>query len=392
MMKISCLQENLARGLSTAGRGVAAKSTLPITESVLLRTQNGMLQLTGTNTETDITTWIGAMIEEEGEIAIPYRRLADLVNSLPSDRVDLDLITAQEAAGEDVPDDAVPNIARITCARSVTHIKAAPGGDFPARQHIDDGNSFKMDPTTLKNAVGMTHFTTAVKGSRPALNGLMMHFHEDGLTVAGADGYRLSVYAKPLKHELGDLQIVVPLRTMQDVQRMIGDQSQAVEITLSEDRGKVKFRMEGGEVVSQLINAKFPTYQNLIPEDWKTRVTMEMDDFKSAVQTANVFAKDGSRIIRMEIDPKDESENEGRMRLSARSDEAGDNAREIDLQSLEGDAGKIAFNCQYLQEICGAMGKGKIAFEMKDPSSPGVIKFVEDSSYLHVMMPMYVQW
>ncbi len=392
MLKVSCLQENLTRGLATAGRGVAGKSTLPITECVLLRTVNGMLQLTGTNLETDITTWIGAMVEQEGEVAIPYRRLNDLINSLPSDRVDLELMTAEEAAGEEVPEKAVPSVARITCARSVTNIKASPAQDFPARQEIQDGTTVRLDPAMFRNAVGMTHFTTDVKGNRPALHGLMMHFADDGVTVAAADGYRLSVYNKPLQHTFDSTKFVVPLRTMQDVQRMVGDQSQPIEMTLSDDLSRVKFRMEDGEVVSQLINATFPAYENLIPDSWNTRVTLDIEDFKSAVQTANVFAKDGSRIIRMEIDPKEEDSTKGRMRLSARSDDAGDNAREIDLENIEGESGKIAFNCQYLQEICGAMGKGKIAFEMKDPSSPGVVKFVDDDSYIHVMMPMYVQW
>lgn len=391
MIKVSCLQENLTRGLATAGRGIT-KSTLPITESVLLKTHNGMLQLTGTNLETQITTWIGAIVEEEGEVAIPYRRLADLINSLPSDRVDLEFITAEEAADEEVPDDAEPTIARITCDRSVTHIKAVAGTDFPARQEISEGTTIRMDPTTLRNAVGMTHFTAAPKGDRHALHGLLMHFDADGLTMAGADGYRLSLFTKPVRHELDDVKIIVPLRTMQDVQRMIGDQSQPVELTLTDDLSQIKFRMDDGEVVSQLIKAKYPNYENLIPGDWKTRATMDVEDFRNAVQTANVFAKDGSRIIRIETDPKDEEETAWRMRLSARSDDAGDNAREIDLETVEGESAKIAFNCQYLQEICAAMNKGKIAFEMKDPSSPGVVRWVDDDSYLHIMMPMYVQW
>ena len=100
-MKLSCLQENLARGLSVVGRAVASRSTLPITQYVMLSCDQGMLRLSATNLEIAITTWIGAMIEEEGAITVPHRLVSDLVNSLPSDRVDLDL------RGPD-PDDPTP--------------------------------------------------------------------------------------------------------------------------------------------------------------------------------------------------------------------------------------------------------------------------------------------
>ena len=90
-MKLSCLQENLSRGLGIVGRAVANRATLPITQNVLLSTDQSMLKLSATNLEIAMTTWVGAMIEEEGAITVPARLWSEFVNSLPSEQIDLEL-------------------------------------------------------------------------------------------------------------------------------------------------------------------------------------------------------------------------------------------------------------------------------------------------------------
>ena len=392
MLKISCLQESLAKGLATVGRGVATRSTLPITECVLLRTEGDVVRMTATNLECEVTTTVGAIIEEHGEVAIPYRRFADLIGSLPATKVQIDLLSAEEADGGEAPEDAVGTIARITCDRSVTHLNAAAASDFPPSKQINDGAAVKIDPASFKAAVSMTQFSTSKKDARVALHGLLIRFDEGTMTVVGADGFRLSVHTHALQHQFEErVDLITPLRTMQDVHRLAGDQAGPIEMTVAEDQGSVRFKMEEGTMTSQLIKAQYPDYTALVPQNWGTSATLDVEDLRSAVQTANVFAKDSSKIIRMEMDPKSNGSKAGRMRLSARSEKAGDNTREIDIELLDGD-GRIAFNSDYLQEICNAVGKGKIKFEMTNDTSPGVVRYADNDSYVHVMMPMRVEW
>ena len=387
-MKLSCLQENLARGLATVGRAVASRSTLPITQNVLLRSDQGMLMLSATNLEIAITTWIGAMIEEEGAITVPHRLLADLVSSLPSDRVDLDL----PAAGDDDDAPVDGTVLHISCGRSVTHINGAAARDFPPVPKVDEGMAAAIEPGILRSGIGMVAFSAASDESRPVLTGVELKLHEDSLVMAAADGFRLAVFNERLPRSVDEeIKVIVPARTMQEVQRLAGEQSAPVRITLSPEKGQVMFRLEHVEVVSQLLQGSFPNYEQLIPDRYETRAVMEVDDLKRATDIATVFARDGSNIVRLEMAPQ-ESGDGGQLKVSARSEEVGDNLNELDIETLDGADAKIAFNVRYLRDIVNVLGRGKIAIEVTNSSSPGVFRPADSERYVHVVMPMYVQW
>ena len=387
-MRLSCLQENLARGLATVGRAVASRSTLPITQNVMMRTDQGMLMLSATNLEIAITTWIGAMIEEEGAITVPHRLLADLVNSLPSDRIDLNLQGPDEdgAAGGGT-------VLHLSCARSKTHINGASADDFPPVPQVDSGLATNIPPSVLRRGIGLVAFSAAADESRPVLTGVELKLHESSLVMAAADGFRLAVYTDQLTQELEEeVKVIVPARTMTEVQRLAGEQSAPVQVTLSPERGQVMFKLENVELVSQLLQGTFPNYEQLIPDRYETRIVMELDDLKRATQSAAVFARDGSNIVRLEMEPQESSDG-GRLKVSARSEEVGDNLDELDVAEMQGEDARIAFNVRYLQEIVNVLGRGKVAIEVTNSSSPGVFRPAEsDSNYVHVVMPMYVQW
>ena len=386
-MKLSCLQENLARGLGVVGRAVASRSTLPITQNVLLRTDQGMLMLSATNLEIAITTWIGAMIEEEGAITVPHRLVADLVNSLPSDRIDLDLQgpDAEGATGGG-------SVVHLSCGRSVTHINGAAAADFPPVPQVDTGLATNIDPGVLRSGIGLVAFSAATDESRPVLTGVELKLEESSLVMAAADGFRLAVYSDQLSQPVEqEIKVIVPARTMQEVQRLASEQSGPVQVTLSPERGQVLFKLEHVEVVSQLLQGSFPNYEQLIPERYETRAVMELDDLKRATQSAAVFARDGSNIVRLEMMPQEAGEG-GQLKVSARSEEVGDNLDELDIEHLDGADAKIAFNVRYLQDIVNVLGRGKVALEVTNSSSPGVFRPADSDRYVHVVMPMYVQW
>lgn len=166
-MKLSCLQENLHAGLDIVGRTIASRSTLPITQSVLLRTEDGMLTLHGTNLELSVTTRIGAMIEEEGGTAVPYQLLNNLVSSLAPDRVDLDLAAPdEESQGLALSSD---NMLHIRCSRSMTRINVADAADFPPLPEVSDEVTLRLDPMLLRATIRMVAPAAATDESRPVL-------------------------------------------------------------------------------------------------------------------------------------------------------------------------------------------------------------------------------
>ncbi|MDO8567157.1 MAG: DNA polymerase III subunit beta, partial [Dehalococcoidales bacterium] len=168
------------------------------------------------------------------------------------------------------------------------------------------------------------------------------------------------------------------------------DQEEPVQITLNPNKSQALFKLKNIELVSQLIQGTFPNYAQLIPQSHNTRVVVSVDEFLRATKTASIFARDGSGIVRLVITPGKESAP-GKVTVSARSEELGDDVGEIDA-IVEGDEAKIAFNGKYLVDVLSVLHETQVALETTSPSSPGVVKPVGADDYMHVVMPMFVQW
>ncbi len=382
-MKISCLQENLSRGLAVVGRAVAIRATLPVTQNVLLSVDQSMLKLSATNLEVAITTWTGAMIEEEGAITVPARLLTEFVNSLPNNKIDLE---TQPGSG----------ILQLTCDRSKATIHGTDASEFPPIPTVDEGVSAQVDPLVLKAAIARVAFAAATEESRPVLTGVELKMEGDRFSLAAADGFRLAVHHGALQSKVeSEIKVIIPARTLNELNRLLGDQEEPVDIMMTPAKGQVLFRIRGGEtveVVSQLLQGAFPNYEQLIPERHDTRAILDLPALLRAVRTAAIFARDGSNIIRMELVPSNGGGGNGKVIISAKSEEVGDNQDEVDADAIEGNEGKIAFNSRYLLDVLTVLEKGKVALETTSSSSPGVFRPTDTEDYIHVVMPMFVQW
>ena len=377
-MNVSCLQEHLAKGLSIVGRAVATRSTLPITANVLIATEEGRLKLAATNLEIALSCWIGAQVEEEGSITVPARLLTDFVNSLPSEKIEMTLAPRARQL-------------KLVCARNQATIGGMDADDFPPIPAVQDGGSVQLDPQALHAAISQVVFAAATDDSRPVLTGVDVALEGDQLTLAAADGFRLSVRHLQLPKPVSErVEVIVPARSLAELNRLLPDETEPVEMTLSATRTTALFRLKTIEMVSQLIQGTFPNYGQLIPDSHTCRAVVDVADFLREARTASIFARDGSGIVRLQFSPGEDL-TPGKLVISARAEEIGDNMGELDA-AVEGDASKIAFNGKYLQDYLQALEGGRVALEMDGPSKQGVFKPVGDETYVHVVMPMFVQW
>ena len=377
-MKLSCLQENLNHGLGVVGRAVATRTTLPITNNVLLATDESRLKLVATNLEMAISCWIGAKVEEEGAITIPARLLTEFVGSLPADKIDISLASGTKTL-------------ELKCARFEARISGVDAKDFPPIPKIDEGIATKVEVEALRQAITQVVFAAATEESRPVLPGVDARFAGDLLTLAAADGFRLAVYKLPLAVSVSqETEVIIPARTLAELNRLIGDQEEAVDITINPNKSQALFRMKNVELVSQLVQGTFPQYEQLIPQSYTTRAVVDVAEFLRASKTASIFARDGSGIVRLVVAPGGEL-TPGRLTISARSEEIGDDVGEIDAV-VDGEEAKIAFNGKYLAEVLGVLRESQVSLETTTPSSPGVVRPVGVDNYVHVVMPMFVQW
>lgn len=377
-MRMSCLQENVSKGLAIVGRAVATRTTLPITNNVLLATEQSRLKLAATNLEIAVSCWIGAQVEEEGAITIPARLLTDFVNSLPPERIDFALSPKTRTL-------------ELKCARSEARISGHDVDEFPPIPHIGDGLMTKVEPEVLATAIRQVVFAAATEESRPVLTGVQAEFEGEKLTLAAADGFRLAVHTLPLAQPVAaKTAVIIPARSLAELNRLLGGQEEAVEITINPQKSQVLFRLQDIEMVSQLIQGTFPNYNQLIPQSYVTKAVVDVSAFSRATKTAAIFARDGSGIVRLVITPGEEL-SPGRLTVSARAEEVGDNVGEIDA-IVDGEATKVAFNSKYLMDVLTILEQEQVALETTSPSSPGVFRPIGTEDYLYVVMPMFVQW
>ncbi len=377
-MKLSCLQENLNRGLNVVGRAVAARTTLPITNNILLATDQSRLKLAATNLEMAITCWIGAKIEEEGTITVPARLLTEFISSLPNDKIDISLSPRTKTL-------------ELKCARFEARISGVDAKDFPPIPKVEEGISTKAEVDTFQQGINQVAFAAATEESRPVLTGVDAQFKDDILTLAAADGFRLAVFRLPLATPVEKpTEVIIPARSLAELNRLMADQEEAVAMTVNPNKSQALFRLKDIELVSQLVQGTFPNYTQLIPQNYNTRMIVSVDEFLRATKTASIFARDGSGIVRLVVTPG-AAKAPGKLTVSARSEEIGDDVGEIDA-TVEGEESKIAFNGKYLTEVLSVLHETQVALETTNPSSPGVIRPVGSDNYLHVVMPMFVQW
>ncbi len=375
-MKVSVLQENLAHGLGIVSRAVSPRSTLPVLGNILVATDEGRLRLSATNLELGITCWIGAKIEEEGSTTVPARTFTDLVSTLPPNQVSMDLNVRTQTMN-------------VRCGTSNTDLKCIDSQEFPPMPTLDMDEGIEIDADDLREMIRQVAFAASADEARPILTGVLMTVEDEEITFAAADGFRLSVRTTKLASPLEkDLRAVIPARSLSELARVSADGSKTITMMLPPQSGRVIFRTENTELVSQLIEGTFPDYAQIIPQGHDTRTVLSTDAFLKACKQAEIFAREGSLIAQVSITPGGDLKP-GTVEISGQSEETGSNQTIVDA-SIDGPPVLIAFNVRYLREVLDVVHTPNVALETTTSTSPGVIRPVGEKDFLHVIMPMHL--
>jgi DNA polymerase-3 subunit beta len=232
-------------------------------------------------------------------------------------------------------------------------------------------------------------FAAATDESRPILTGVLLQFHQGGLTVAAADGFRLSVSTAETAIDLDEtVTVIVPARALSELSRISSDQEDPIELIITPARNQILFHLTNTDLVSQLIEGSFPDYKQIIPKTHSTRTVVKTEGLLKAVKVAFLFARDAANIIRFAVVPGSEL-GPGQMIVTGNSAEFGDNVSELDA-SVQGDGIEIAFNARYLIDALAVAGTAEVVLETSTPSSPGVLRPLGGDGFLCVIMPMHI--
>lgn len=253
----------------------------------------------------------------------------------------------------------------------------------------DLADGIQINVAEFKEMIQQVAFAASTDEARPILTGVLVTVEDNKITLSAADGFRLSIRQDELSSSLQQsVRAVIPARALTELTRISSDADQDLAMVMPKDRGQVIFHLKNVELVSQLIEGSFPDLEQLIPRSYNTRAVLTTSAFLKACKQAEIFAREGSHIARVNILNGGEMET-GQVEISGQSEETGSNLTIVDA-TIEGQAQLIAFNVRFLREVLDVIKTPNVALETTADTSPGIIRPVGEDNFLHVIMPMHL--
>ncbi|NQT49142.1 DNA polymerase III subunit beta [Candidatus Kuenenbacteria bacterium] len=373
-MKLTCLQENLNFGLQTTGHLVNKNINLPILNNVMLEAKDGSLRLASTNLEIGISCVVRCKVEKEGLFTVDARLLSEYVNLLANDQVNMELLA----------DDFL----KVACLNSKTKIKGIAADDFPVIPKIDKEKPFKVKISDFKKAISQVIFSVSTSETRPEISGVFMSFNKIAkgkLLMVGTDSYRLAEKAVNLEENQEEQDVIVPLKTLQEVLRILNnlkDQANAVEdleIYISENQ--ILFTCDSIELISRLLEGQYPDYKQIIPTETKTKAVCSTSELTKAIKKVALFSKTGIFDINLVF------EAQKGLTVQATNTQVGESKTDVDVE-FTGETNDTTLNYRYLLDGLNNIDTSEVEISLVDNNLPCLIKPKDGSDYLYIVMPI----
>ncbi|MDB5184887.1 MAG: Beta sliding clamp [Candidatus Saccharibacteria bacterium] len=361
-MKLQVTQENLNRALGSVARVANTRNTLPILANVLIKTSNNRLSLSATNLDIAITHYIGAKVSDEGSITVPARLMQDFINSLPDGVINLQL------------DDSKLKIKTDQYQSTVNGIAA---DDFPVMPAITTGESWTVSASTLKKGLQQVVFAASNDETRPVLTAVLLHTSGGELRMAATDSYRLA--EKNIGKNNNDIHLLIPASAMHDLLRILGDGTDDVHIT--HDDQQVLFQVGDVELVTRLVDGKYPDYQKLIPTSFSTEATLKRADLVNVTKVSSLFARESAGSVTIEL-----SEENQTLSIRSVASQLGENTAEATAK-VSGE-GSITLNSKYLLDALSVLSSDEVIFSFNGKLEATLLREADNKDYNHIIMPL----
>lgn len=362
-MKCVCEGINLSEAVLKVVKACAARTTVPILECIKLSVKNDRLTLSATDGEIAILKTIPADVYEEGDVCVPGKYFADFIKKL--ENVQIMLSTADK-------------MMEIVYADSQTSMQVLPADDFPRIDTEIKENSFKLKTADLKKLINATSFCCAADDSRPILKGCQFIINGDDISVTSLDGFRLATISGKVISSTGNMEIVCPARTLNEIEKMIPDTAEETEIFIQ--RGMILVSSDSTVLTSRLYGGDFIKKENIIPRTFITEVTVEKEKLKDSIERAAILVRgDKNSLITFDI-------TGDKIEISSAS-EIG-NVQEPVKAHTEGKDVKIAMNSKFIIEAVNALEEDQIVLSFNNQVQPFICTNLEDKSALYLILPV----
>jgi DNA polymerase-3 subunit beta len=361
-MKLQVTQENLSRALTSVSRVASSRGTLPILANVLLKTVDGRLSIAATNLDIAITHFIGAKIGESGAITVPARLMQDFVSSLPGGIIELELNDYK---------------LHISTEQYNSVINGVSAEDYPVMPAIAEGTHWKIPAGELKRGLQEVVFAASSDESRPVLTGVYMHTTEGRLYLAATDSYRLAEQALTDMKET--VSLLIPANALNDLLRILNDDDMSVEIT--HDDQQVLFQVGDVELVTRLIEGKYPDYRKLIPAEFAVTAMLKRADLMNITKVSSLFARESAGSVTINF-----SEMDKKVSIRSVASQLGENTAEA--EAVVTGEGTITLNSRYIMDALHALSGEQVQVACNGKLDPCVVTDPEAPDSVHLVMPL----
>lgn len=362
-MRIVCTREELAARLAAAGRAASAKSTIPVLAAILLRAEDGQVELSATDMELSVRVPLEARVDEPGAVVLP-RLAAEIVRSMPDGEV-----TLEHRRGE--------GVVAVRGGGSSFTLNCLQADEFPELPP-DEGAGLVMPVAALAGTIERVVRAASRDETRPVLTGVLVRLGPDGLTMVATDSYRLAVKQTALESPPADTrEAIVPARALAEVARLLGaSRAETVELVLGDTQAIV--RADGVRLTARVIDGQFPDYRQLVPDAFEHEVAFDRGELLGVLGRIAVLAQ-RSTPVRMAF-------AEGEVTVSATAEQVGEGRQALPA-AFSGEPLEMGFNVEFLRSGVESVDGGEVRIGLISPLRPGLLRGEADD-YRYLLMPI----
>ncbi len=373
-MKITLLKENLKKAINLVQKTIVQNPTLPILKNILIRKEKNKLILIGTDLELAIKSWLNikADSDEKIETTIPASAFSSFINNLFEEKINL-------------------NIEKSQITIQTQNLKAKFQGldaqDFPIIPKVKKINKFEIDAQILKNSFESVINASSLNSSRPEISGVLFYFNGQELILAATDSFRLAqktISSKYFKTDLKEnFKALIPLKTVGEFIRVVELVNPEAYIDIFFDQNQVLFDFSETQIISRLVNANFPEYQEIIPKHFTTKISTSKEKIISSIKISSIFS---SQINDLKIKVPENLKN---LEFYTQDASLGENKVLVEAK-IQGKGLEISFNFKYLLDGLKPIKDDKIFIGFNENNSPSLIRSEKDETYIYILMPIKI--
>ncbi len=367
-MKIVCYKDTLLKALNSVIKGVASKTTNPILEGILIQTNDNQIKLTTYDMELGIEYVIDSEIKEQGSTVVNAIMFSEIIRKLPDSEI---YITLNEN-----------NLLEIECEGALYKLTTMNPDEFPELPKIEVENSIDLEQNMLKNMIRKTIFAVSTEENRQIFTGCLFEVENNKLNVVAVDGFRLALRSIYLPVKVSNFKAVIPGKTLNEITKILSDSFDNVKIGIA--KNQALFEMENCKIVSRTLDGEFLNYKSVIPNTWETRIRVNKNSLQDSFERISLIS--ASSIEKEKKYPVKVSVDIGKIIISC-TNQTGEAKEEIFI-STEGKNIEAGFNPKYFLDTLKAIDDEEVFVEFGTSISPCLVKPIENSEYIYMILPI----